>query len=493
MKYLATLQSRLVAAFVLVVLVALVLAAVVFVALRRGDQEQHQLDQVAAASPALFGEFSAVSIRSRDEEALRRFVDQAADDHDVRVLLVDQTGIVAEDSGGGLLGKKLALPPPPPGDGPRDPGGPRYQTFKPAGDSPASGLILVTSALPPLRFGLGPREVGRAQEPYSLVLAVPEGTVTRAWLDLLPGLGVAAAIALPVAILLALLLARSITRPLQRLTVASQRMAEGAFDVDVPTGRSDEVGRLSQAFATMATRVGEAHSQMRQLVANVSHDLKTPLTSIVGFARALETGAASGDTDARRAGAVISEEADRLSRRLNDILYLSELDAGQTVLEPEEIDLDRLVRAVCARVLPPAEARGVRVTLALAEASVLGDASKMERAVENLLDNAAKYTPDGGDIRVALAPGGETVRLTIANSAPGLEAPEAERLFERFYRRDRARGRAAGSGLGLPIARDLVALHGGSLGATVEDGSLLLSLVLPRLPAGEGEDAESPR
>ncbi len=478
-----SLQAKLIAAFVVVVLVALVLAGGIFVATRRDEQERQALDHAFAASPAIYGEFIFREIQGLPVETLAEFSSAAADEYDVHLLLVNSTtGEIAFDSNERLTGKELALPQ----DvdvaaNPLLPSRP-YVSWRPAADTPGDDLVLVTTGRGGLeRF----RGFPRRAEPYSLILAVPEGTVTRAWLSLVPSLGIAAAIALPVAVLLALLIARYVTLPLQQLTLASQRMAEGSYDVSVSVDRDDEVGRLAQAFSTMARRVGEAHGQMRALVANVSQDLKTPLTSIIGFAQALRDGGAQDEAEVRRMGAVIHEEAQRLSARLNDLLYLSELESGQTLLQRDEIDLRRLLETAVDRIEPDATARGVRLAVDVPEGvSVSADGAKLERAFENLLDNARKYTPDRGWIRVRATPqngasGG--VAVEVANTAD-VSPEEVPRLFERFYRRERSRaqaGGASGSGLGLPIARDLIELHGGTLDASARDGEIVFTAKLP--------------
>jgi signal transduction histidine kinase len=278
------------------------------------------------------------------------------------------------------------------------------------------------------------------------------------------------------------LLAGYISRPLAQLTTASQRVAEGTYDVRVEIHRRDEVGRLAQSFSTMAHRVGETHSQMRALIANVSHDLKTPLTSIQGFAQALRDGGARDDAEARHMGDVIHNEATRLGARLNDLLYLAELESGQSVLQQDEIDLRRLVETSVQRIEDDIKQRGVDLNVELADATISGDGAKLERAVENLLDNARKYTPGGGEIDVRMSPNAQHVTIEIANTARDVTTDELPRLFERFYRRERARGDAgsrSGSGLGLAIARDLVEMHGGALKADLRDGHLAFTMTLP--------------
>lgn len=468
-----SLQTKLILTLVAVVLVALFVAGSLFVVLRRGEQEERELDHVIATSPAIYAEFNVLQRRGDPPEVLGQFARAAAEDNDVRIVLLDRTdGTVAYDSGGDLAGEEVLLPEDIRRTLEQPVRGQPYVSWQPEA---ASGVLLVTAV--PSRLGEFRQIPPRGAEPYWLVLAVPEDTVTGAWLDLLPGLGIAAAVALPVAVLLGVLVAQYISRPLHQLTEASQRIAEGTFDIQVSIERRDEVGRLAQTFSSMAHRVGEAHEQMRALVANVSHDLKTPLTSILGFAQALRDGA--GDDQTRHMGEVIHDEASRMNTRLNDLLYLSELESGQALLERDEVDLRRLLEGAVERVQQTAD-RGVHLSTDLAVGvTISADGAKLERALENLLDNARKYAPSASEVRVrSFAENGQAC-VEVANEAPELSEDELPRLFDRFYRRDRVRGLAPGSGLGLPIARDLVELHGGTLEANLRDGEVVFSVRLP--------------
>ena len=402
MRLFASLQSKLIFAFVSVVGVALVLSGAVLIVVRHDDQEQREIDRVAAAAPDVLGEYMGFQrhVRTGDPpaETIGQFVQESANKHSLRVMLTDPAGQVTVDSGSTLLGKTLAFPQEPRGDGPLNTRG--YLTWRPAEGATGEGLVLVSSSLPTFQFtpanrvgpGGGPGSVlTNPDSEGRLVLAVPNSTITRAWLSLLPGLGIAALFALPAAIVLAILLARNITRPLQQLTIASRQMAAGTFDVDVPTGRHDEVGELTEAFATMAERVGGAHTQMRTLVANVSHDLKTPLTSILGFGRALHTGAAPQD-DVARIGGIIEEEAQRLSTRLNDLLLLSEIDSGKAMVESADIDLSVLAQGIARRMLR--ETTAFTIAFELGDGVVArADGPKLERAIENLIETRASSPP----------------------------------------------------------------------------------------------------
>ncbi|MCH7698429.1 MAG: HAMP domain-containing histidine kinase [Chloroflexi bacterium] len=470
-----SLRSKLILAFVGVVVVALVIAGSIFVLVRRGEQEQQELNQVIAASPAIYAVFSVLEERRATPLVLREFVDSAAESFDVRVLLVDRhDALVVADSSDSLMGERLDLPDEVMVSQHRR-GQRPYISWEPDRGSPGSDLILVSASVGRQLSPFTPSP----DERYQLLLAVSQGTIRGAWRGLLPAMGVAALISIPAAVALAIVVARYITRPLQQLTLATQQMAEGTFDVDVSIERRDEVGRLAQSFKMMAQRVGEAHAETRALVASVSHDLKTPLTSILGFAQALRDD--GGDAEARRMGGVIHDEATRLTTRLNDLLYLSEIESGKALLERAQIDVRKLIEGIIGRLGNGSEEREVQLSTELAEGLIVSaDGPKLERAVENLIENARKYTPEGGEFRIRSAESAGSVLIEVANAAPDMNADELPRLFERFYRRDRARGASTGSGLGLPIARDLIELHGGTLEASLSGGEIKFTILFPR-------------
>src|SRR6185369_5586440 len=191
-------------------------------------------------------------------------------------------------------------------------------------------------------------------------VVAPEQSLTNAWRASLPRLSMAAVGALLVSILIAWWLASNITRPLLDITRASGEIARGNYDQDLALPETrDEVGRLSQAFTTMARQVARSHRAMRDLLANVSHDLRTPLTSISGFAGALVDGTLSGPEGAREAGRVIGEEAERMRRLVEDLLYLGRIESGDLALEREPVDLADLARAVQSRFLFRAQETGI--------------------------------------------------------------------------------------------------------------------------------------
>ncbi|MEO9254788.1 MAG: HAMP domain-containing sensor histidine kinase [Tepidiformaceae bacterium] len=476
---LPSLQSKLIAAFVSVTVIALALAGAVFIVVRRDDQERSQLDHVAASAPQVLGDFGSFYKRTHGEDGFDAFVHDTASRHGVRVMLVTANGKIVSDSENKLIGQELNVP----ANAEQQPGpGDRvsYTTWSPSDGQPGAGFVLVASNVP---AGVPFARAGLQADGARLVLGVPQSTIANAWQALLPGLGIAALFALPVAILLAILFARYITRPVKQLTLASRQMTSGTFDIDVPSGRRDELGELATAFETMAQHVGDSQTQMRTLVANVSHDLKTPLTSILGFARALHTGAASSD-DAAHLGGIIEEEAQRLAVRLNDLLLLSELDSGKALVEQSHVDVGALTAGVARRLLGDADRQQITVHSDTPTGLIaLADGPKLERAVENLVGNARKFTPAGGTITLRVFQSADLpvqIRMEVANTCEPVPPEELDQLFDRFYRRDRSRtARTPGSGLGLSIARELVQLQQGSLRADSRKGMIVFTVALP--------------
>ena len=485
-------------AFAAVILLALLLAGSAFVFFRRADREQQTLEHLAAVAPQVTLELRAVQRTGAGPEQVTDLLRQAARDNDVRVLLIDRRGVVTVDSGDSLRGSTLAQPP----EVETQRGIYRSWTGRGPG-----GERLVFLFVPQPRFTRSPARGGppgpsTAGEPLdTVVLAVPEDTVAGAWRDLLPGLLAAGAIALVCSLVVAALLARSIAQPLTLLTRASEEMARGRYEQEIPVRRNDEVGRLARAFNLMAREVGQSHLQMRALFANVSHDLKTPLTSILGFSQALRDRTVEEAGAVVETGAIIHEEAERIRALVEDLLFLSEIDAGEAPLVSAPVDLSDLLLRCGRRFAARFAERAISFTVEPSPPiAVQGDAGKLERVLDNLLDNALKYTPAGGRV-VLRATAGVDAAVTLFNSGAAIPAAELDRIFDRFYRLDRARsGAARGSGLGLAIARELAQLHGGTLVAGSDGAGVTFTLRLPLVPAhGEtgparipGADADAP-
>ena len=286
----------------------------------------------------------------------------------------------------------------------------------------------------------------------------------------------AALIALLLALLLAVWVARWVAGPLQRMAQAVQTVAapppSGEFK-HLPLEGPSEVQVVARAFNEMVDRVQASQRSQRDFIANVSHDLKTPLTSIQGFAQAILDGTADDPQARQQAAGVIYDEAGRMNRMVLDLLELARLDTGMVSFQRQPFDLAALLKGLVEKFTPQARQKGIDLSMADGfEASVgpqvvIGDEDRLAQVFSNLLDNALKYTPAGGQVLWAAQVSAGWVEVQVADSGPGIPVEELERIFERFYQTDKARrgGGGRGVGLGLAIAREIVQLHGGAISA----------------------------
>ena len=294
---------------------------------------------------------------------------------------------------------------------------------------------------------------------------------------------VAGGITLVISLLVALLLARSIARPITRLTQATEAIARGQYDHRVQAKGNDEIGRLGASFNAMATQVERARKMEKDFVADVSHELKTPLTSIQGFSQAILDGTAADLDGARRAAQTIFDEAGRMARLVADLLTLARLESGQMPLARDQLNLAELLPNWIERLRPRAAECGETLNVAIDPLPLIaGDARRLEQAVGNLIENAIKYNHPEGTVTVSaratietagkrkLAPSArQWIQIEVRDTGEGIAAEELPRLFERFYRGDKARV-AGGTGLGLAIAKEMIEAHGGTLTAASDLG-----------------------
>ncbi len=295
--------------------------------------------------------------------------------------------------------------------------------------------------------------------------------------------------------LLGLLLSRSITRPLQRLTQAATQMADGEYRQRVSVRTKDEVGQLATAFNEMAAAlerdVGELRRQealRRELAANVSHDLATPLTAIQGFTEALLDGVIQDERQREETLRLIDKEVMRLRRLVGDLSHLSRMESPALRLDLAPVQLATLVDETLAVLQPEFEAKGVcaRNLLTPATPLVLADSDKLTQVLLNLLDNALRYTLSGGMIRISAEAEGRRARVFVSDTGSGIQPAHLKRIFDRFYRADASRTIATGgSGLGLAIVKAIIDSHGGTVGAESTPGKgTTIWFTLARAEAG---------
>ncbi len=286
--------------------------------------------------------------------------------------------------------------------------------------------------------------------------------VAERWLEL----GSVFILMTAVAVLAVSWLSRSIIQPLHRLRESAIRLSEGHFEHRVAYSGQDEIGAVAQAFNEMARQVESMLEEQRAFASNTSHELRTPLTTIRLRSEALRYDQQLDAAIARRYIAEIDDEVSRMSALIEDLTLLSRFDAGRAELGDNQIDLSRFAASLQQRMLPQASAKNIRLELDLAQdvPPVCAGLNHFTVVFRNLLDNAVKYTPEGGSISWRISAGVDGICSVMEDTGRGIEPDQLPHLFERFYRADKARSRdIPGTGLGLAIAKSIVEAYGGSI------------------------------
>jgi signal transduction histidine kinase len=293
----------------------------------------------------------------------------------------------------------------------------------------------------------------------------------------------AGALALAVAGIVAFFLARRLTRPLTAMGQTADRIAAGDLSARVDLGRhpDDELAGLARALDGMAAQLEAARGLERGFLLSVSHDLRTPLTSIRGYAEAIADGAVAGSDAQKRAAGVIAAEARRLGRLVADLLDLARLDAHEFALTPRPVDAAEVVGDAVDAFDPSARDLGVTLTVdGPATAPVDADPERLGQIVANLVENALKYAR--AQVTVRLSSENGTLELRVDDDGPGISAGDLPHVFDRLYTSRTAPGRKVGTGLGLAIVHELSAAMGGSADVRALDGQGTRFVV--RIPTG---------
>jgi signal transduction histidine kinase len=280
----------------------------------------------------------------------------------------------------------------------------------------------------------------------------------------------AAVLAAILSLALGVFVSRLLTAPLARLTQAAQAIAAGDLSQRVDVRSKDEIGDLGTAFNGMAVSLAEAEILRRNLIADVSHELRTPLTIIQGNIQAILEGVYPLEM-AQMTG--LYDETRLLTRLVDDLHDLALADAGQLRLDRTPVNLSNLARTAVGQFESVAEAAGVKLTLEISEdvPEVLGDADRLAQVLRNLLSNAIRHTPAGGQVTMRVERAGEQVTIEVADTGSGIAPEDLPHVFDRFYRGDKSRSRrGGGAGLGLAITRQLVTAHGGQIAVASTPG-----------------------
>jgi signal transduction histidine kinase len=487
-----SLRLRLYAAFGFIIVVTLGVAGFAFffpLGGYREDQAYSTLREVALPVYYNVTFFSRANVSVRE---LTLYFQQQAQDTDIIVLVVDRTGRVVRDAAAepSLLDETFDLDQSTLSEDFRR----LYQGTHRTQDG--RELLFVAVPLPP-RFALGQLHAS------AVVVALPKESAGSIIGDLTPRLLLAGLAGLGAAVVVGLVLSRSVYLPLQRVARAAVNVARGNYHEKVPVQGPAEARTLAENFNRMTEAVRGSQQTLRDFLANVSHELKTPLTSIRGFSQALRDGTITEREEQERAARVIENESRRLLYLVEELLDLSRIESGQESMKRTPIQVRELF-AHCAEVFS-LRARETGVSLEVESEdvpSVLGDFDRLEQVLGNLLDNAFRHTPVGGSVRLSAclssAGGPQTslshrkagaardgwVELSVTDSGEGIPPEELAQVFDRFYKGKAALRRAQdealrqaqdkagrGTGLGLAISREIVRAHGGEIRAESSPGT----------------------
>lgn len=311
-------------------------------------------------------------------------------------------------------------------------------------------------------------------------------------------LGRALLIGLIISALLSLLLAKAMVTPIQNLTKAAERVAAGDFSSKLNSDSNDEIGVLTRTFNSMAAKLEKtlddlkkSESMRREFVANVSHELRTPITSIRSYAETLQDAGSLPKETKQEFLSVIVNESDRMTKIVQDLLMLSRFDVGNIEFSFKRFSFEKSLRDVYSAMLLDAQNHRHRFTLELKTPmpDIVGDMARLEQVLINMVSNAIKYTRDGGSISIIAGSKDDIVWVSVRDNGIGIPKEDVGKVFDRFYRVDKARSReSGGTGLGLSIAKEIVARHNGTIELTSRQGKgTVITMTLPvEGPKNEG-------
>jgi signal transduction histidine kinase len=443
-----SLRFRLVASFALVILVTI---GAVFFFINQATQGEirrfgEHVDRMRIDRMEM--ELSRYYLHQGGWEGIQPFVEQWGNLYGQRIILTDASGTAVADSEGDLLGELYDSDSP-------------GRSLSPPWQADAIGTLYITPKSSP-ELDLSSLQI--------LIRAIGRFFV---W---------GALIAVAIALVVTFLLSRRILAPVKALTLAARRLGKGDFSQRVQFKDRSEVGELAQTFDSMAGDLERAEQLQHNMVADIAHELRTPLSNIRGYLEAIRDGVAKADEDTIRS---IDEEAALLSRLVDDLQELSLAEAGELKLVCQAEDVSRLIMQAVATEQARATAKGLSLSIEMPHGlpAVSIDSQRISQVLRNLLDNAVAHTEDGS-VTVAVTQQDNRVEISVADTGEGIPEEDLPNIFDRFYRVDKSRTRATGgSGLGLTIAKYLVEAHGGRIEAQSEKGKgSRFSFTVPVVP-----------
>jgi signal transduction histidine kinase len=313
-----------------------------------------------------------------------------------------------------------------------------------------------------------------------VVLIAKQSAIIPSLSSLAPGFLLALVAASVIWVAMAIFFGYSVSRPLAKVVEASRAIAGGDYSRTVDIRNKGEMGHLASSFNHMVTQVRLTNQTLKDFVANVSHDLRTPITVISGFAGSLVDRTMQTPDEVAEAAGIIGAEARRMERLVDDLLQLTRLESGLRPFNPRPVQMFDLVESTIGRIEKVDSAHTIGNLVSEQLPAVQADEEMVERVLINLLNNALTHTPEGGVISVSASVRGLWMVISVSDPGTGISVEDQPRIFERFYRADKGRTGGSGHGLGLPIVKEIVEAHGGSVTVTSRLGAgSTFSFLLP--------------
>lgn len=445
-----SLRLRLFITYVAVVLVSLVVIALGVALLMRNYVDQQSLSSLDDMTRPIYVQIVALIRGNVTPQQLLSNLQEQSDKNGAYILLVDGAGNIVRQLVP-LQPQTLPSVEVTPGTLPQGITSSTHGKF-----TTTDGKVFLYSAYPLTR------QSGQLNRVETMVLAMPRPGTISVLLAFIWPLLIATGVALVVSLLIAVLLARSVYRPLTTVTKAAQQLSRGDFSQRIQSKGPREIRELAESFNRMTEDVEQAQLRLRHFVADVSHELRSPLTSIQGFAQALLDGTASDDATKLKAAQIINEESQRLKHQVDELLELSRMQSNRTRFLKEPVKIKEVLEHSIELYAVQAKQKMVTIELKTEPGLiVLGDSDRLEQVFNNLIDNAIKNSPAGGKVNIlSRLVKGSLVQTVVSDDGPGIPADQLPHVFERFYQ---VTGVRTGVGLGLAITREIVVAHDGTI------------------------------
>ena len=451
-----TLRVRLFATYALIVVFSLFVVAIATTALLQGYRERLTMQRLDNIARPISVQIRSLVIAQTTVESLWTSMEAQAERNNVYILLVSSSGNITRQITPTTSAEPISV----------------ANTTVPADISQevqgkftaTDGRVFIYAAYPLTK--LAALTVTSIE---AIVVAAPRTGSLAVLAGLFIPFTVGGIIALVTSLIIAILFARSIYSPLNKVKEAAHKVAQGDYEQRVPEEGPREVKELAAGFNHMTEQVKQSQLQLRHFVADVSHELKSPLTAIQGFSQALIDGTANDEETCTKAASIINTESKRMRRQVDELLDLSRMQSGQFKMTRETVNISELLRHCHDIFDVQAKEKNVQLKMALENPLfVSGDSDRLEQLFCNLLDNAVKNTPAGGQEQtVAHKTTDGFVEVKVIDEGPGIHPEHLPHVFERFYQ---VTGVRTGVGLGLAIAREIVRAHNGTIEARSEPG-----------------------